>query len=130
MAIIVIKKNNKKRPTGSNLPLLSQDRSYENNIIAVDFDGTLNTSAYPKTDSPNMKVIEALLARQRAGARIILWTCRNGKELEAAVDACRSWGIVFDAVNDNLPEIKARYGDNPRKISASEYWDDKAVRIG
>lgn len=127
MALPILKNTYIKKPIHS---LPKPTSNAKKDIIAVDFDGTLNTSAYPKTDSPNQPIIDMLLARQRNGARIILWTCREGKELDAAVEACRSWGIVFDAVNDNLPELKALYGNNPRKISASEYWDDRAVRIG
>lgn len=32
----------------------------------------------------------------------------------------------FDAVNDNLDEIKMRYGSNARKIFADIYIDDRA----
>ena len=58
---------------------------------------------------------------------LILWTCRVGERLEEAVAACAEWGLVFDAVNDNLPERIATYGANPRKVNADEYWDDRAV---
>lgn len=116
-----------KTPRRTNVP--SDSSAAKKEIIAVDFDGTLNLSHYPLADTPNTAVINALLKRKRAGAKIILWTCRSGKELQAAVDACTRWGIRFDAVNDNIPEVKAAYGDNPRKVSATEYWDDKAVRI-
>lgn len=123
MALAIIKTQRK-----TNVPAGSS--AAKKQIIAVDFDGTLNLSHYPLTDSPNKAVINALLARKRAGAKIILWTCRTGNELQAAVDACASWGIRFDAINDNIPETKAAFGgDNPRKITATEYWDDKAVRI-
>ena len=34
--------------------------------------------------------------------------------------------LVFDAVNDNLPEVKELYGNNSRKISCDIYIDDKS----
>lgn len=36
-------------------------------------------------------------------------------------------GLFFDEVNANLSERIEEYGEESRKISADEYWDDKAV---
>jgi len=36
--------------------------------------------------------------------------------------------LEFDAVNANLPEMNALYGNDSRKIGADFYIDDKAVR--
>ena len=49
--------------------------------------------------------------------------------LEDAVAACEKYGLKFDAVNDNLQEEVAKWGNNPRKIAATEYWDDRAVEF-
>ena len=38
-------------------------------------------------------------------------------------------GLYFDAVNANLPERIAYFGGDCRKISADEYWDDRAVVV-
>ena len=94
-------------------------------VIAVDFDGTLFETKYPTILSPRLPVIEQAKKRRAEGDKLILWTCREGRELETAVTACRSFGLEFDAVNDNLPELKALWGNNPRKVAADEYWDDK-----
>lgn len=99
----------------------------EYKIIAIDFDGTLFETEYPKILRPILPVIEMAKARKAAGDKLILWTCREGAELDAAIEACREYGLEFDAVNDNLPEEKAKWGNNPRKIAADEYWDDKNV---
>lgn len=48
--------------------------------------------------------------------------------LQQALDACKGWGLEFDAVNESLTEWRERYGNDPRKIGASEYWDDRARR--
>lgn len=37
-------------------------------------------------------------------------------------------GIIFDAVNDNLPDMIAKYGNNCRKVFADGYIDDRNVR--
>ena len=49
--------------------------------------------------------------------------------LQEAVKACESWGLSFDAINENLSERVSFFGTNSRKISADEYWDDRAVHI-
>lgn len=105
------------------------DAEKRNKIIAIDYDGTIALNSYPQAGDPNWPVIERVKAEAAAGARIILWTCRDGEELDIAVSACAAWGIVLDAVNDNLPEMKEAWGNNPRKIFANEYWDDKAVNV-
>lgn len=98
-------------------------------VIAVDFDGTLCENEFPEIGAPNWPVITAAKAEQEKGAKIILWTCRTGKELEEAVAAAKGWGLTFDAVNENLPERIEMFGNDPRKIGADEYWDDRSVTL-
>lgn len=98
-------------------------------IIAVDFDGTLCENKYPEIGKPITPVIESLLEEQKNGAKIILWTCRCDDDLNGAVEWCKEQGIIFDAVNDHLPEMKEKFHNNTRKVFATEYWDDKAVNI-
>lgn len=99
----------------------------DNKIIAVDFDGTLCENKYPEIGAPNFAVIERLKAEQAAGAKVILWTCRTERHLADAVYWCALQGLKFDAINENLKSSIERYGDDTRKISATEYWDDRAV---
>lgn len=94
-------------------------------VIAIDFDGTLWETDWPRLVRPILPVIEMAKARKAKGDKLILWTCREGAELDAAVEACRAFGLEFDAINDNLLEAKAEWGNNPRKVAADEYWDDK-----
>lgn len=103
-------------------------RKLPGNIIAVDFDGTLCASAYPDIGAPNIPLIDLLIARRRNGCRVLLWTCRAGEQLEAAVVWCRMFGLEFDAVNENLPEINELFGGDVRKIYADVYLDDKSAR--
>ncbi len=98
-----------------------------NKTIAIDFDNTIFETEYPTILRPISPVIEMAKERRARGDKLILWTCREGAELEAAVEACRAEGLEFDAVNDNLPEEKAKWGNNPRKVAADEYWDDKGA---
>lgn len=96
-------------------------------IIAVDFDGTLVTNAWPEIGTPIIPVIEYVKRRQKNGARLILWTNRTGEPLDKALAWCEENGIILSAVNENLPDIVEAFGGDCRKIFANEYLDDRAV---
>lgn len=98
-----------------------------NRIIAVDFDGTLHTGTWPEIGDVNMTVFNFCRNEQLNGSRLILWTNRDGEQLEDAVAWCKERGLEFDAVNENLPELIELYGNDCRKINADIYIDDKAV---
>lgn len=97
-------------------------------VIAVDFDGVLCTERWPEIGEERPEVIQAALREQKAGAALILWTCRTGADLEAAVKWCAARGLRFDAVNANIPERVELYGNDCRKVGADEYWDDRAMK--
>ena len=99
-------------------------------IIAVDFDGTLCKDNWPGIGEPNVALIRWLLDRQKAGDKLILWTCRCGMMLSNAKIWCSVFGLEFDAINENLPENVDKYGNDCRKVFADIYLDDKAGYIG
>lgn len=94
-------------------------------ILAIDFDNTLAYGEYPACGTPNTRLIEWLKTRKKEGDRLILWTCREGQPLKDAVEWCTGQGLTFDAVNENLPEVKEKYGTDPRKIGCDYYIDDQ-----
>ena len=94
-------------------------------IIAVDFDGTLSKGRWPGVGVPNLLLIDRLIELQKEGNKIILWTCREDEALNDAIEWCRSFNLIFDAINDNLSEVKQLYGNNSRKIWCDIYIDDK-----
>lgn len=96
-------------------------------IIAVDFDGTLCRDCYPKIGEANEGLIRRLKELHAQGDRLILWTCRKGDLLEEALLFCMVRGLVFDAVNENLPEIIEKFGGDSRKIFADVYIDDRSA---
>ena len=98
-------------------------------IIAVDFDGTLFDTEWPSIiKKANTELIDWLNYRKAYHEdRIILWTCRCGKDLEVAVNACAEQGLIFDAVNENLPDMIEKFGGDTRKIFADIYIDDKVI---
>lgn len=94
-------------------------------IIAVDFDGTLCENKWPEIGEPNKEMIAYLKERQAAGDKLVLWTCRVGEILDNAVAWSAEQGIIFDAVNENLPEVLEWMGGDTRKVFANEYIDDR-----
>lgn len=98
-------------------------------IYAIDFDGTLCENAYPEIGAPNHIVLDFCKAAKINGCKLILWTCRSGADLKAAVEWCAAQGVAFDAINDNLPEMVEKYGNNCRKVNADVYIDDKNLTI-
>lgn len=98
-------------------------------VIAVDFDGTLFKDKYPLVGEPIYPVINYIKRAKEEGNKIILWTCRQGRDLAVALEACNQIGLTFDAVNCILNErIERHNGNNSRKVGADLYIDDKAVR--
>lgn len=98
-------------------------------IIAVDFDGTICENKYPAIGEPRRSTISYLKEKQKKGAKLILWTCRVDELLDSAVKWCRNQGLIFDAVNENLPEVVAAFGGDTRKIFANEYIDDRNGKL-
>lgn len=92
-------------------------------IAAVDFDGALSLdSQYPNIGRFNTSLCEALMKLKGIGWHIVLWTCREGKELKEAVEWCEMNGLEFDAINENPPEVPFK----SRKVVADMYIDDRA----
>lgn len=100
-------------------------RRFKKSIIyAVDFDGTLCEEMWPDIGTPNKELIDFLIEERNKGCYVILFTMREGLKLDEAVAWCRKQGLIFDAVNDNLIQMKGFFGNNPRKVFANVYIDD------
>jgi len=94
-------------------------------IIAVDFDGTIVTHEYPKIGREIPFAIDSLKRLQlEPQYQLVLWTVREGAELEEAVEFCRSRGLEFYAINNNYPEETAK-DQQPRKIKVDLFIDDR-----
>lgn len=99
--------------------------------IAVDFDGTIVSHAYPKIGKEIRGAISTLKKMQADGHRLILWSVREGGRLEEAVEYCRERGLEFFAVNENYAGECVMMGATGRKacrkINADLYVDDRNV---
>lgn len=97
-------------------------------IIAVDFDGTIVDDRYPAIGGFRPGAVECLKKLRAEGYSLVLWTCRAGWDLAAAVKACAERGIRFDAVNCNLRSRVVQFdGNDSRKLSADLYIDDRGL---
>ena len=95
-------------------------------IIAVDFDGTIVEHAYPRIGKPIPFAFDVLKKLQQEERHvIILWTVRDGKLLEEAVDFCSKNGLNFYAVNKNHPEEEDE--GFSRKLTADVFIDDRNI---
>ena len=97
-------------------------------IIAVDFDGILCESAFPKIGKPHYPMVSFVRELIDEGHEVVLWTSRVEQQLDEAVAWCEDRGLHFCAVNDNAPSNKKKYegvySTPTRKIFADIYIDD------
>ncbi len=103
--------------------------------IAVDFDGTLCEFDFPYIGDQKKEhkiLMSKLIQLRNEGHKLILWTNRGDNDkypvLTEAVEWCRDKGLVFDAVNENLPNQKKLSGYSP-KVMADIYIDDRALEF-
>lgn len=96
--------------------------------IAVDFDGTIVESRYPEIGDERPFAINTLKMLINDRHRLILWTVREGRLLDEAVEWCRERGVEFWAVNRDYPEETV--DNNPhysRKLKADVFIDDRNI---
>lgn len=99
----------------------SVSASSDSQIYAVDFDGTICENDYPNIGAVKTDVVAALIMLKGRGDKLILWTCREGKELDEAITFCEELGLSFDAVNANIDDEQG----SCKKVHADYYFDDK-----
>lgn len=96
--------------------------------IAVDFDGTIVQHEYPQIGKEIPFAIQTLKMLSARGHHIILWTVREGKLLDEAIQWCKDKGLEFYAVNKDYPE--ETFDNNTsfsRKVKADLWIDDRNV---
>lgn len=94
-------------------------------IIAVDFDGTIVEHKYPAIGREIPFAIETLKKLRDDRHKLILWSVREGKLLQEAVDFCRERGLEFYAVNKDYPEEEEEHKHYSRKLKADLFIDDR-----
>lgn len=96
--------------------------------IAVDFDGTIVTDAYPQIGKEQPFAIDTLKMLIKDHHRLVLWTVREGKYLDDAVNWCRERGVEFYAVNRDYPEEEMENNNHfSRKLKVDMWIDDRSI---
>ena len=91
--------------------------------IAVDFDGTIVRHRYPKIGEEIPFATDTLRMLISERHRLILWTVREGRLLDEAIEWCKARGVEFYAVNRDFPEEDATgSGFSEEGISLSAFW--------
>ena len=96
--------------------------------IAVDFDGTIVEHRYPEIGKELPFATETLRMFIADRHKLILWSVREGKLLDEAVEWCRKRGVEFYAVNKDYPEEDLSKNQHfSRKIKADVWIDDRNI---
>jgi len=96
--------------------------------IAVDFDGTIVEHAYPEIGRERPFAIDTLKALIADRHQLILWSVREGKLLDDAVNWCKERGVEFYAVNKDFPEEDVERNVHfSRKLKVDLWIDDRNV---
>ena len=94
-------------------------------IWSFDFDKTICTGGkFPEIGEPVQAVVDYIKGIQDRGELWILNTNRTGQFLKDAKAWLADHGLFPDECNDNLPQMKEFFKENPRKIFANVYIDD------
>lgn len=96
-------------------------------IIAVDFDGTIVEHRYPAIGKERPFATTTLRRLADEGHRLILWSVREGKLLDEAVEWCKERGVTFYAVNRDFEEEDGTGRNFSRKLKADLFIDDRNI---
>ncbi|MBO7136958.1 MAG: hypothetical protein J6V92_00640 [Bacteroidaceae bacterium] len=96
--------------------------------IAIDFDGTIVEHRYPEIGKELPFATQTLRMLIEDRHKLILWSVREGKLLDEAVEWCRKRGVEFYAVNKDFPEEDLSKNQSfSRKIKADMWIDDRNI---
>ena len=97
--------------------------------IAVDFDGTIVEHKYPEIGKEIPFATDTLKMLIADRHKLILWSVREGKLLDDAVNWCRERGVEFYAVNRDYPEERGTENNNhfSRKLKVDMFIDDRNI---
>lgn len=98
--------------------------------IAIDFDGTIVTNAYPEVGELIPHAVEVIQKWHKSGHKIIINTCRSGNYEQDARDFLELHNIPFDTLNENHPELIEKFDNDCRKLGADVYIDDRNILMG
>lgn len=96
--------------------------------IAVDFDGTIVEHRYPEIGKEIPFATQTLKMLTEDRHKLILWSVREGKLLDDAVEWCRQRGVEFYAINKDFPEEDVTRNQHfSRKLKVDVWIDDRNI---
>ena len=96
--------------------------------IAVDFAGTIVEHRYPHLGKEKPFAVQTLKQLIADGHQLILWSVREGRLLDEAVEWCKNHGLEFYAVNKDYPEEERDKNNHySRKLKADCWIDDRNI---
>lgn len=96
--------------------------------ISIDFDGTITDGFFFPDTGPVMDWAPMVIKGWHDdGNTIILNTCRSGRHLQDAIAYLGEHGIPVDYVNENIPTAVRAFNNDPRKVCADLYIDDRGL---
>ena len=96
--------------------------------IGIDFDGTIVEDRFPEIGPERPFATDTLKMLIKEHHQLILWTVREGKYLDDAVNWCREHGVEFYAINNDYPEERPEHNQYfTRKIKADIWIDDRNI---
>ena len=98
-------------------------------VIAVDFDGTIVEHKYPAIGEEKPFACEVLRMLIAERHRLILWTVREGKLLDDAIQWFKKRGVEFWAVNSDSSDMfkEAKDRNLSCKLNADVFIDDCGI---
>lgn len=98
-------------------------------FVAIDFDGTIVEDEFPKIGRLKPYAKEVINKFKESGGRVLIHTCRTDEQEDIVREFLDDNGICYDTINENHPEMKATYNNDPRKLGADIYIDDKGYKV-
>lgn len=91
--------------------------------IAIDFDNTItNSDNYPEIGKLRTNARLTINKIIESGHEVIIWSCRDASEIERYL---YEQGVKYTAINENTPHLISKWGNDPRKVGADYFIDDK-----
>lgn len=91
-------------------------------VVAVDFDGTITVeNNYPRIGKIDDEAVRVLKELEANGNHLFLYTCRQGRELSAALEVLAEYGLDMQTASPYDYSVAAG-----RKPIADYYIDDRA----
>lgn len=94
----------------------------------MDYDGTMTVQdSWPDHGEIRDGMVNLWKDLEKDGNVVILWTNRENKHLETALNYLATFGIFPKYINENPPCLQEKYENDPRKLGADIFIDDKTI---